>query len=131
MFDLNSGTTQSVQTTIEEEQVTRYTLEVESNESFEIEDNVSATPKRVLSAEEQQQRNKERLMKIQEYTQKLKKAEGIQELENEPAFRRRNVELDESIPSKDSDISRFSVSKNNDGGSSLNSNNSFLHDNVD
>lgn len=131
LFDLNSGTTQSVQTTIEEEQVTRYTLEVESNESFEIEDNVSSTPKRVLSAEEQQQRNKERLMKIQEYTQKLKKAEGIQELENEPAFRRRNVELDESIPSKDSDISRFSVSKNNDGGSSLNSNNSFLHDNVD
>ena len=65
-------------------------------------------------------------MKIQEYTQKLKKAEGLQELENEPAFKRRNIELDESIPSKDNDMSRFSVSKNSDGGSSLNSNNSRI-----
>jgi cell division protein FtsZ len=111
------------------EEVKRYVLEDDASETIELENNVQ--PKRTLSTEEQQQRTKERLSKIQEYTQKLKKAEGIQELENEPAFKRRNIELDDSIPSEESEISRFSVSKDEDGGSSLNGNNSFLHDNVD
>lgn len=130
VFDMNTSSTTPVNTNKQDDSVTRYTLEDETTESYDLESSVSS-PKRTLSAEEQQQRNRERLMKIQEYTQKLKKAEGLQELENEPAFKRRNIELDESIPSKDNDMSRFSVSKNSDGGSSLNSNNSFLHDNVD
>ena len=66
-----------------------------------------STTKRVLSAEEQQQRSQERMSKIQEYTQRLKKADGIQDLENEPAYVRRNVQLDESIPSEESSKSRF------------------------
>ena len=98
-------------------------------ETVELENNVA--PKKMLTSEEQQQRSKERLSKIQEYTQKLKKADGLQELENEPAFKRRNIELDESKPSEDSEIGRFSVSKDDEGNSTLNSNNSFLHDNVD
>jgi len=110
----------------EESEIKRYTLE-DDMEEMELEDSDS---KRVLSAEEQQKRSKERMSKIQEYTQRLKKADGIQDLENEPAYVRRNIQLDESVPSEESKKSRFSVSKD-DEGSSLNSNNSFLHDNVD
>ncbi len=109
-----------------ESEVKRYTLE-DDMEEMDLE---TANTKRVLSPEEQQERSQERMSKIQEYTQRLKKADGIQDLENEPAYVRRNVQLDESIPSEESSKSRFSVSKNEDG-SSLNSNNSFLHDNVD
>ena len=60
----------------------------------------------------------------------MKKADGIQDLENEPAYIRRNIILDESIPSEEDNTSRFSVSSD-EKGSSLSGNNSFLHDNVD
>ena len=111
----------------EDEEIKVYTLDDDVEDKIELE---NTQTKKVLSPEEQQQRSQERLNKIQEYTQKLKKADGIQELESEPAFRRRNIELDESKPSDDDNTSRFSVSKDEDG-TSLNSNNSFLHDNVD
>ncbi|MDG1147867.1 MAG: cell division protein FtsZ [Crocinitomicaceae bacterium] len=86
--------------------------------------------KQKRSPEEQQKRSQERLSRIQQYTQRLKKADGIQEFENEPAYVRRNIQLDESIPSQSDNSSRFSISKD-ENGTSLNSNNSFLHDNVD
>jgi cell division protein FtsZ len=69
------------------------------------------------------------MQRIQEYTQKLKKADGLAELEKEPAFLRRNIQLDNSKPSIESSNSRFGVSGN--GENNLRSNNSFLHDNVD
>ncbi|GAB5417723.1 MAG: hypothetical protein Crog4KO_27090 [Crocinitomicaceae bacterium] len=111
----------------QDSEVKRYTLEDDMEEM----DLDTSNSKRVLSPEEQQQRSQERMSKIQEYTQRLKKTDGIQDLENEPAYVRRNVQLDESVPSEESNKSRFSVSKKDDDGSSLNSNNSFLHDNVD
>ena len=107
-------------------EVKRYTLD-DDIEDMELD---TTEAKKVLSPEEQQQRSKNRLDRIREYTQKLKKADGLQEFENEPAYLRRNVELDDSIPSKEDNSSRFSVSKDDDG-TSLNGNNSFLHDNVD
>jgi cell division protein FtsZ len=86
--------------------------------------------KLTLSPEEQQKRYQERISRIEHYTQRLKKAEGIQEFENEPAYVRRNIQLDHSTPSESDNNSRFSIS-NDKNGTSLNSNNSFLHDNVD
>lgn len=111
-----------------EEIVTRLVLEDEVEETMEVE---STTSKQVLSPEEQQKRSQERLSRIQEYTQRLKKANGIQDFENEPAYVRRNINLDNSTPSSEDNSSRFSISKGEDGRSSLNGNNSFLHDNVD
>ncbi len=108
------------------EEVKRYTLE-DDMEEMDLE---NTNTKRVLSPEEQQKRSQDRMSKIQEYTQRLKKADGIQDLENEPAYVRRNIQLDESKPSEENNSSRFSVSKNEEG-TSLSGNNSFLHDNVD
>jgi len=65
-----------------------------------------------------------------EFTSKLKKAEGIAEFENEPAYVRRNISLNESLPSSEESVSRFGLSEDEDGKSGLRSNN-FLHDNVD
>ncbi len=132
-FDWNMNAEPTASTTptpeAKEEPVTRLVLEDDSETEMELEG--SDESKQVLSPEEQQKRTQERLTRIQEYTQKLKKADGIQEFENEPAYVRRNITLDESVPSKESNSSRFSVSKDDEGNSSLNSNNSFLHDNVD
>ncbi len=128
-FDWNANATSEAKEEKEEEKITRFVLEDDAETAMDLDTN--ADSKEVLSPEEQQKRSQDRLSRIQEYTQKLKKADGIQEFESEPAYVRRNIQLDESIPSKEDKTSRFSVSKDDDGNSSLNGNNSFLHDNVD
>ena len=81
------------------------------------------------SPEDHQKITQDRVSKIQEHTSKLKNAEGIADYENEPAFKRRSLFLDNSKPSEQKP-SRFGLSEDEDGGSDL-SDNSFLHDNVD
>lgn len=90
----------------------------------------SETPTRELSPEEHQRLNQERLMRIQEYTLKLKKPNGISEFEREPAFVRRNLQLDNTKHSSEEKISRFGLN-DDENGTTLRGNNSFLHDNVD
>jgi cell division protein FtsZ len=84
----------------------------------------------VLSNEEQQKRAAERISRIQEYTQKLKKADGISEFEKEPAYVRQNIQLDNYKYSTENKVSRFGISTD-ENGTTLRGNNSFLHDNVD
>jgi cell division protein FtsZ len=108
------------------EEVKRFTLEDDMEEM----DLDTVNTRETVSPKKQQERSQERLSKIQEYTQRLKKADGIQDLEKEPAYIRRNITLDDSKPSEEDNTSRFSVSKG-ENGSSLSGNNSFLHDNVD
>lgn len=110
-----------------EEPITRVVLKDESEAEMDLD---KSNSKEVLSPEQQQKKTQERLSRIQEYTMKLKKADGIQEFENEPAYVRRNIQLDESSPSAEDETSKFSVS-NDESGTSLSGNNSFLHDNVD
>ena len=97
----------------------------------QLDDNDSKTvnPEQNSSSKEAQRMAQERVSKIQEHTEKLKKAEGISEYEKEPAYKRRSIDLDKSKPSE-SKPSRFGLSDDEEGGSDL-SDNSFLHDNVD
>jgi cell division protein FtsZ len=55
---------------------------------------------------------------------------NIDEYENEPAYKRMNIELNESTDIKENQRSRTSVDFD-ENGIKLRSNNSFLHDNVD
>ncbi len=91
---------------------------------------VEPSTRTVLSNEEQQRRAADRLARIQEYTAKLKKADGISEFEKEPAYVRQNIQLDHSKFSSENRTSRFGVSSD-ENGTTLRGNNSFLHDNVD
>ena len=81
------------------------------------------------------QRNKEREMRIREFTIKLKSPNGISDLENEPAYMRRKVTLENTQHSSESNVSRFTLSESTDESgekkTELRENNSFLHDNVD
>jgi cell division protein FtsZ len=107
------------------EEVKRFMLDDEMS-SVDL-DNMKT--KTVLSPEEQQRKTQERMSKIHEYTAKLKKAEGITEFENEPAYVRRNIQLNNSKPSTEESFSRFGLSEEEDRG--VLRNNNFLHDNVD
>jgi cell division protein FtsZ len=110
---------------VQKVEVVRHMLEDDTHEKL----NMDQT-KRVLSPEEQQRKSQERVSRIQEYTAKLKKAEGIAEFENEPAFVRRNINLNHSTPSEEESFSRFGLSTDGEGRTGLRNNN-FLHDNVD
>lgn len=83
------------------------------------------------SAEDRLKRAKERLDRIATYTSKLKKPEGLAELEKEPAFKRRSVELDNVPHSSESQVSRYGLFSDSDGAVDLRGDNAFLHDNVD
>jgi cell division protein FtsZ len=94
-----------------------------------------AKPKAVLSPEEQALKAKDRMDRIQSYTSKLKSAEGIDDLEKEPAYKRKKIEFDDVPHSSEESMSKFTLSdegeENGERKIELKQNNSFLHDNVD
>ena len=105
-------------------EIVRHILEDDGETSWN-----TAKAQAILSPEEQQRKMDERNSKIHSYTNKLKNAEGISDFEKEPAFVRRNINLNGEVPSAQNNISRFGLS-DEDNGSGLRNNN-FLHDNVD
>ncbi|MEN9700504.1 MAG: hypothetical protein RLZZ301_1702 [Bacteroidota bacterium] len=108
-----------------EAQVVRHVLEDDTEARINLEQ-----PKRILSPEEQQRKAQERVARIQEMTAKMRKADNIIEFENEPAFVRRNIALQQNQPSTEEQFSRFGLGEDGFGRSGLRNNN-FLHDNVD
>lgn len=80
--------------------------------------------------EDQLMKTKERILRLKELSMKLKSTAGLQELENEPAYKRKQRSLDEVPHSSESQVSRFTLSFD-EGGTEIRPNNSFLHDNVD
>jgi len=81
--------------------------------------------------EEQRKKSQERIEKLKQLSYKLRTPSGINELENEPAYKRRNVDLEDTQHSSESSMSRFTLSEGEDKKAELKQNNSFLHDNVD
>ena len=124
-INTNNQETSSNDLDAEKEIIVKYMLEEDLPEKIELDNtNMSSSP------EERQKIAQDRVSKIQELTSKLKNAEVLAEFENEPAFMRRDISIDESIPSSEESLSRFGLSEDEDGRSGLRSNN-FLHDNVD
>jgi len=80
--------------------------------------------------EEQLAKTKERILRLKERSMKMKSGTGLQELENEPAYKRRQKTLEDVPHSSQSQVSRFTLSFE-DGEAEIRPNNSFLHDNVD
>lgn len=108
--------------------VIRHTLDDETTPVAEKQEET----RQVLSPEEQQRKQQERMNRIHEFTARLKKADGIIQFENEPAYTRRSVNIDNGGNySADSNASRYSVQPGENGEVRLRSGNSFLHDNVD
>jgi cell division protein FtsZ len=84
--------------------------------------------------EEQQQKANDRIFRLKELSMKLRAPAGLSDLENEPAYKRRQVDLDDVPHSSESEISRFTLTDEDEDGEKktvIRPNNSFLHDNVD
>jgi len=138
----------------EEPEVKRFTLEDEfkSNEQTKADDwtphsvsipstpaeqksemtSYQSTPEKSAENEEAQiKKTHERIRRVNELSQKIKSPGAINDLEKEPAYKRRNISLDDTPHSSESNVSRYTLSEDDENKTNLRQNNSFLHDNVD
>lgn len=121
----------------EPEEETQSVQEPEAEKEYYVldEDEDESTPNRV-DAEVVNKVNRERLRNLREMADKLKTSEGLVQLEKEPAYKRRNVRLDNVPHSSESEVSRYTLSEeeedeNGNKRSGLRPDNPYLHDNVD
>lgn len=84
-----------------------------------------------IQTEELQKKAQERIQKLKELSLKLKTPQGLNEMEHEPAYKRRNISLENVPHSSESQVSRYTLSENEEKKVEIKPNNSFLHDNVD
>lgn len=92
---------------------------------------VSQTPiNHEISAEQMAIRSRERMDRLRDISFKLRTPSGLTDLENEPAYKRRNIELEEAPHSSESEVAQYTLSEDNDNNVGIKPNN-FLHDNVD
>ena len=132
----------------EPKQVTVYNLDDDVPETSEAPE-TSVTPEATASKNdsvpeiEQKKKSKEAFLERQNQVKrtlndvkmKLRLPGRISDLENEPAYKRRNITLDELSHSSESSVSHFSVDEtvdeNGERKIELRDDNPFLHDNVD
>ncbi len=90
-----------------------------------------------ISDSEARAKAQEKIQKLRELSFKVKTPGGLAELENEPAYKRKNVVLNDTPHSSESEISRLTLGTENpvNGATnktpSLRPDNSFLHDKPD
>ncbi|MAK01183.1 MAG: cell division protein FtsZ [Flavobacteriaceae bacterium] len=121
------------------------TIEIESklnSSDFEVEtqtieatikndkENESKDPMNTSISDFQKQRSKERRLRMKEFNYKFNKSK-IDDIENEPAYKRKGIELEDKNYSSENNISRTTVGLDENDDMKIRKNNSFLHDNVD
>ncbi len=80
--------------------------------------------------EELFRRSRERIMKLKEMNYRLNTPHGLADLEKEPAYKRRNIKLDDVPTAAETKISKYSLSEDQDKKVEIKPNN-YLHDRVD
>jgi cell division protein FtsZ len=81
--------------------------------------------------DDQFRKTRDRIARLKSLSFRIGNNANISDLEKEPAYKRRNVKLDNVPHSSDNNVSRFTLSSEEDKKAELRQNNSFLHDNVD
>ena len=103
---------------------------VENDESSKFQE-IEKTPiNNEVSAEQMAIRSRERMDRLREISFKLRTPSGLTDLENEPAYKRRNIDLENITHSSESDVSEYTLNEDEDKNLGIQPNN-FLHDNVD
>lgn len=96
---------------------------------------VDVTALDTLSPEEQQSRAEERVNRVKELSMRLRTPSGLADLENEPAFKRKNVKLNDVPHSSESELSKYTLSEevddNGERRAGLRPDNPFVNPAVD
>lgn len=88
-----------------------------------------------FNSEELQRKQQERLERLKTMNQRFRSPNNLAELENVPAYKRRNIELTDTPHSSESSVSNYQVDESDDENGShrggLSDGNEFLHKSVD
>jgi cell division protein FtsZ len=90
----------------------------------------STKPPQTQEEKEMYEKMLDRQKRLRDLSTKIRQPGGLEELENEPAYKRRNVELTDVKPSDQSSVSRYVMGEDEDKKPEI-KNNPYLHDNVD
>lgn len=74
---------------------------------------------------------RERENRLRSISMQLRTPSGLTSLEDVPAYKRNNIELEEPTHSSESEVSTYTLTNGSNNTTELKQNNSFLHDNVD
>ncbi len=74
--------------------------------------------------------SRERIMRLKEVSMRINSPNGLADMEREPAYRRRNIKLEDVPTATESNVSRYTLSVE-DNRPEIRPNNPFLHDRVD
>ncbi|TNF28694.1 MAG: cell division protein FtsZ [Bacteroidetes bacterium] len=135
-----------------ESEFTKFSLYDETPETkAKLEDDLTGEPKLItrtetfatakveasVDAEEMQRKQQERMERLRTMNARFRSPTNLAELENVPAFKRRNVMLDDTPHSSESSVTRYQVSdtdekdENGNRRGGLSDGNPFLHESVD
>lgn len=116
---------------------TRYILDMEEETQEETQEGVESVVDRgneEIELELLKKKHDDRVNQLKGLSKQLRNPSYLSEIEGEPAYKRRQVDLDETSHSSDQPMSRYTLSdpdESIEGRPEIRPNNSFLHDNVD
>ena len=103
----------------------------ETENMSEQNENINTIDKLGLDNETMKVEARERENRLREISQQLRTPSGLTNLEDIPAYKRNNIELQDTPHSSEDNLSTYNLSSSNENNVKLNGENSFLHDNVD
>ena len=115
----------------ETEEVTASTKAKKQTSIFDFIEGSEEDEEEIRIANSKVEEMKERIVKLKELSKTANSQEGMEELENVPAYKRRGIKLNQQLHSSESEISRTSLVDEPESKPEIKTNNSFLHDNVD
>jgi len=115
----------------EEPKVEMKTVVLEMDDEQEVETlrTLESNPK--VSSDNMKVEARERESRLRAISQQLRTPSGLTNLEDIPAYKRNQIELDATSHSAENEISTYTLSDGKNNSTELKKNNSFLHDNVD
>jgi len=133
-IDEEEESPEQVITAIMEEapQVEMKTVVLEMDEEDEVEvETLQTMESAPVSTDTMKVEARERENRLRAISQQLRTPSGLTNLEDVPAYKRNNVDLEETTHSAETEISTYTLSDGKNNTTELKQNNSFLHDNVD
>ena len=103
---------------------------IENNSIEGLNNKNDVLPEKNSISDFQKHRSEERRLRMKEFNYKFNKSK-INDINDEPAFKRKGIDIDEVNNSEQQNISRTSLSEDESNEVKIRKNNSFLHDNVD
>ena len=137
VFDLNideeeESPDQVISSILQEEpkvEMKTVVLEMDDEQEVETLRTLDSNPK--VSTDNMKVEARERENRLRAISQQLRTPSGLTNLEDIPAYKRNEIELDETSHSAENEISTYTLSDGKNNSTELKQNNSFLHDNVD